>query len=124
MRLVQIAQTGRGPRPRRPRSTPTCSARTRRRRTTRRAWCSSTSTGSDCCWTALRRAALHYLAVADIDATLARLRDAGVAVEGEPHVIFSHEDDTLGPADTDEWRRSSATPRATWWDSWSSVPAR
>ena len=47
--------------------------------------------------------ALHYYAVADIDATVARLRDAGVTVEGEPHVIFTHEDDTLGPADTDEW---------------------
>ena len=47
------------------------------------------------------RAAL--LRVDDIDATLARLRDAGVTIEGEPHVIFTHEDDTLGPADTDEW---------------------
>jgi methylmalonyl-CoA/ethylmalonyl-CoA epimerase len=26
-----------------------------------------------------------------------------VSVEGEPHVIFTHEDDTLGPAGTDEW---------------------
>ena len=25
------------------------------------------------------------------------------AIEGEPHVIFSHTDDTLGPAGTDEW---------------------
>ena len=47
--------------------------------------------------------ALHYYAVSDIDATLARLREAGVTIEGEPHVIFTHEDDTLGPADTDEW---------------------
>jgi len=47
--------------------------------------------------------ALLYLAVEDIDATVARLRAAGVSVEGEPHVIFTHEDDTLGPADTDEW---------------------
>ena len=47
--------------------------------------------------------ALHYYAVPDIDATLARLREAGVTIEGEPHVIFTHEDDTLGPADTDEW---------------------
>ena len=47
--------------------------------------------------------ALHYYAVPDIDATLTRLRDAGVTIEGEPHVIFTHEDDTLGPADTDEW---------------------
>jgi methylmalonyl-CoA/ethylmalonyl-CoA epimerase len=47
--------------------------------------------------------ALHYLRVDDIDATLERLRASGVAVEAEPHVIFTHEDDTLGPADTDEW---------------------
>ena len=47
--------------------------------------------------------ALLYLAVEDIDATVARLRAAGVSVEGEPHVIFSHEDDPLGPAGTDEW---------------------
>lgn len=46
---------------------------------------------------------LHYLAVADIDATIERLRSAGVPVEGEPHVIFGHDDDTLGPAGTDEW---------------------
>ena len=48
--------------------------------------------------------ALHYLAVADIDATVALLRGRGVVVETEPHVIFSHEDDTLGPAGTDEWQ--------------------
>jgi len=32
-----------------------------------------------------------------------RLRSQGVVVESEPHVIFRHEDDTLGPAGTDEW---------------------
>ena len=48
--------------------------------------------------------ALHYYAVDDIDATVARLRDAGVVVESEPHVIFGHDDDTLGPAGTDEWQ--------------------
>ena len=47
--------------------------------------------------------ALHYLAVDDIDATVARLRERGVEIDTEPHVIFSHEDDTLGPAGTDEW---------------------
>ena len=47
--------------------------------------------------------ALIYLRVDDIDATVARLRDAGVHVESEPHVIFGHDDDTLGPAGTDEW---------------------
>ena len=48
--------------------------------------------------------ALLYLHVDDIDATVARLRGAGVAVESDPHVIFGHEDDALGPAGTDEWQ--------------------
>lgn len=47
--------------------------------------------------------ALHYLRVDDIDATLGRLRETGAEVATEPHVIFSHDDDTLGPAGTDEW---------------------
>jgi methylmalonyl-CoA/ethylmalonyl-CoA epimerase len=47
--------------------------------------------------------ALHYLEVKDLGATVERLRAAGVTVEGEPHVIFGHDDDTLGPAGTDEW---------------------
>lgn|SRR6478735_2247847 len=47
--------------------------------------------------------ALLYLHVDDLDATLERLRAHGVTVESEPHVIFRHEDDTLGPAGTDEW---------------------
>jgi len=47
--------------------------------------------------------ALHYFEVDDIDAALGRLRDGGAAVENEPHVIFGHDDDTLGPAGTDEW---------------------
>jgi predicted enzyme related to lactoylglutathione lyase len=46
--------------------------------------------------------ALHYLQVDDVDAVLARLRVDGVVVESEPHVIFTHRDDTLGPAGTDE----------------------
>jgi methylmalonyl-CoA/ethylmalonyl-CoA epimerase len=44
-----------------------------------------------------------YLGVDDVDAALERARAAGAQVESEPHVIFSHEDDTLGPAGTDEW---------------------
>jgi methylmalonyl-CoA/ethylmalonyl-CoA epimerase len=47
--------------------------------------------------------ALLYLAVDDIDATVERLRAAGVPVESDPHVIFGHDDDSLGPAGTDEW---------------------
>jgi len=50
------------------------------------------------------QSATLYLGVDDIDATIERLRANGVAIESEPHVIFSHEDDTLGPADTDEWQ--------------------
>ena len=49
-------------------------------------------------------AALHYYAVADVHATVEQLRAAGVPIESEPHVIFSHADDTLGPAGTDEWQ--------------------
>jgi len=47
--------------------------------------------------------ALHYVDVSDIEATVSRLRAVGVAVESEPHVIFGHDDDTLGPGGTDEW---------------------
>jgi catechol 2,3-dioxygenase-like lactoylglutathione lyase family enzyme len=42
-----------------------------------------------------------YLRVDDIDATVDRLRER---VESEPHVIFGHDDDALGPAGTDEWQ--------------------
>ena len=44
-----------------------------------------------------------YLGVDDVAAALERAVAAGAAVESEPHVIFTHEDDTLGPAGTDEW---------------------
>lgn len=47
--------------------------------------------------------ALHYLRVDDLEATVSRLRADGVHVESDPHVIFGHDDDTLGPAGTDEW---------------------
>jgi methylmalonyl-CoA/ethylmalonyl-CoA epimerase len=46
---------------------------------------------------------LIYLGVDDLEATVARLRADGVHIESEPHVIFTHTDDTLGPAGTDEW---------------------
>jgi methylmalonyl-CoA/ethylmalonyl-CoA epimerase len=48
--------------------------------------------------------ALLYLRVDDLPATVSRLRAQGVVIESEPHVIFSHEDGTLGPAGTDEWQ--------------------
>lgn len=47
---------------------------------------------------------LIYLAVDDIHGTVDRLRSAGVAVTSGPHVIFRHEDGTLGPPGTDEWQ--------------------
>ena len=46
---------------------------------------------------------LVYLGVDDVEETLAALRDR-VEVISEPHVIFTHEDDTLGPAGMDEWQ--------------------
>ncbi len=47
--------------------------------------------------------ALLYLSVPDVGATVERLRAEGVTIQAEPHVIFSHHDDALGPAGTDEW---------------------
>ena len=47
--------------------------------------------------------ALHYYPVPDIDAAVERLRVGGAEVDTAPHVIFTHEDATLGPAGTDEW---------------------
>ncbi len=46
---------------------------------------------------------LVYLGVDDVDATITRLRGR-VEVMSEPHVIFSHTDDSLGPAGMDEWQ--------------------
>jgi methylmalonyl-CoA/ethylmalonyl-CoA epimerase len=47
--------------------------------------------------------ALIYLGVDDVRERTEQLRSDGVHIESEPHVIFSHDDDTLGPAGTDEW---------------------
>lgn len=47
--------------------------------------------------------ALIYLRVPSVQDKLARLGD-GVEVVSPPHVIFTHEDDTLGPAGTREWQ--------------------
>ncbi|HEY1531963.1 MAG TPA: VOC family protein [Galbitalea sp.] len=43
------------------------------------------------------------LAVDDVEFSLDELIKSGVVVEEEPHVIWQHRDDTLGPAGTDEW---------------------
>jgi methylmalonyl-CoA/ethylmalonyl-CoA epimerase len=47
--------------------------------------------------------ALLYLAVDDVPSRIEELRADGVVIEAEPHVIFSHTDDILGPAGNDEW---------------------
>ena len=44
-----------------------------------------------------------YLAVDDVEFSIDELRKKGVTIEGEPHVIFQHTDDSIGPAGTDEW---------------------
>jgi methylmalonyl-CoA/ethylmalonyl-CoA epimerase len=45
-----------------------------------------------------------YLRVPDVREAIERLRGAGTVVDTEPHVIFTHQDDSLGPAGTDEWQ--------------------
>lgn len=47
--------------------------------------------------------ALLYFEVPDVRAFVGQLRSRGVEVNTEPHVIFSHSDDSLGPVGTDEW---------------------
>ena len=51
-----------------------------------------------------------YGRVADLRAELARLAAAGVPAVAEPHVIFHHTDDTLGPAGHDELMAFVADP--------------
>jgi len=46
---------------------------------------------------------LLYLEVDDVHRTVESLRDR-VRVVSEPHQIFTHEDDRLGPAGTAEWQ--------------------
>lgn len=55
----------------------------------------------------LERAApssLVYLAVPDVAVAVERVRSGGTAVETEPHMIFRHDDGTLGPAGHEEWQ--------------------
>jgi methylmalonyl-CoA/ethylmalonyl-CoA epimerase len=47
--------------------------------------------------------ALIYLQVDDVVSMVERMRGLQVEIVAEPHVIFSHTDDRLGPAGTDEW---------------------
>jgi methylmalonyl-CoA/ethylmalonyl-CoA epimerase len=44
-----------------------------------------------------------YFSVDDVVGEVARLRAAGVPIEFEPHLIFTHADGRLGVAGTEEW---------------------
>ncbi|TLM87484.1 VOC family protein [Pseudarthrobacter sp. NamE5] len=46
---------------------------------------------------------LLYLGVPDVNRTVEQLRGRGVEIVAEPHLIFGHKDDLLGPAGTEEW---------------------
>lgn len=48
--------------------------------------------------------ALLYLAVDDVRTRADELSARGVVVDTPPHRIFTHEDDTLGPAGHEEWQ--------------------
>ena len=45
-----------------------------------------------------------YLRTDDIDAAVEKVRSAGYRVLSEPHIIFNHAEDTLGPEGTAEWQ--------------------
>ncbi|WP_115789155.1 VOC family protein [Arthrobacter silvisoli] len=47
--------------------------------------------------------ALVYLDRPDLHTALPRLEAAGVKVLARPQLIFTHPDETLGPAGTEEW---------------------
>ena len=78
-------------------------ARRRARRTTRRAWSSSTSAAPGCCSSRARPAACSTSASTTSTRPSSACARPGSVVESEPHLIFAHDDDTLGPAGTDEW---------------------
>lgn len=47
---------------------------------------------------------LLYIHTTDLAAAIERLRADRVEIVSEPHLIFNHNDDRLGPAGTDEWQ--------------------
>jgi methylmalonyl-CoA/ethylmalonyl-CoA epimerase len=47
--------------------------------------------------------ALVYLGFPDVRQRVDQLRQDGVVIESEPQLIFTHDDDTLGPAGSEEW---------------------
>ena len=48
--------------------------------------------------------AMIYLRSADLHERVSQLRDAGVAIVAEPHVIFTDTDGVFGPAGRAEWQ--------------------
>jgi methylmalonyl-CoA/ethylmalonyl-CoA epimerase len=48
-------------------------------------------------------AAMIYLRVDDVRATVEQLRADGVVIANEPHVIFTDDNGIFGPAGADEW---------------------
>jgi methylmalonyl-CoA/ethylmalonyl-CoA epimerase len=44
-----------------------------------------------------------YLRVDNVRRKVEELRADGVAIHAEPHLIFAHDTDALGPAGTEEW---------------------
>jgi methylmalonyl-CoA/ethylmalonyl-CoA epimerase len=49
-------------------------------------------------------ASMLYLEVPDVRRTVEAVRGRRTEVVSEPHAIFTHEDDTLGPSGTTEWQ--------------------
>ncbi|MGR0159920.1 VOC family protein [Paenarthrobacter nitroguajacolicus] len=47
--------------------------------------------------------ALTYFEVADIQGAVEALRRRGVPIIADPHMVYAHEDSTLGPAGSEEW---------------------
>jgi methylmalonyl-CoA/ethylmalonyl-CoA epimerase len=54
-------------------------------------------------------AALVYIRVPDLEAALARVPDGAERV-GAPQLIFTHPDDAIGPAGTEEWHAAIRDP--------------
>ncbi len=48
--------------------------------------------------------AMIYLRVADLQGRIAQLREAGLDIVAEPHVIFTDTDGVFGPAGRAEWQ--------------------
>jgi methylmalonyl-CoA/ethylmalonyl-CoA epimerase len=46
---------------------------------------------------------LLYLEVDDVRQRVEHLAALGVVIETEPHEVYTHEDDSLGPAGAQEW---------------------